>query len=219
MNVFVSLRGAQRILDFGCGTGWVLGQAATEGNPLRVGLDLSLESLTRANAQNPNVRYVCANGLNLPFQNASFDMVIGHVSLPYMNTKRALREIYRVLRPGGSIFLTLHSPHYVKDRVLRSLSARRWRDVLFCAYMATNGILNHFSLPQFRWPSGRLETVNTPTGVYRAARNEGFVMISIEHVAKRIFFAVTARKPNANAGAVLAAPGWSIYCPLRRESE
>lgn len=213
--VFIRLPGAHRILDLGCGTGWLLGQAPAEGNPVRVGLDLSFHSVRTASAQNPNVCFVCANGLNLPFESASFDIVISHVSLPYMNTKRALGEIYRVLRPGGSIFLTFHSFYYVKRRMLRSLGAFRWKDVVFCLYMAANGLLNYFSLPQFPWLSGIFETVNVHTGIYRAARGEGFVMISVERVAKRIFFAVTARKPDANAGAVLAEPSWSIDYSLR----
>lgn len=214
-DVFVKLPDARTVLDFGCGTGWVLGEAHAEGHPYRIGIDTSFESIKQGKARNAGMVFVLADGLRLPFSDASFDVVIGHVSLPYMNTTKALQEIHRVLSPGGSCLLTFHSFHYVRKRLASSIRKGNWKDVIFMMYLAFNGFSNHLSLPQRLWMHGIFETVNTPTGVYRAARKLGFTMISIERAAKRVFFTVTARKAPAQPGAVSAAPGWSVLWPLR----
>ena len=217
--VYVSIPKARRVLDFGCGTGWVLAEAQTEGDPFRVGVDVNIESLQRAGKVSPGISFANGDGLRLPFADGSFDVVIGHVSMPYMNTTAALREIYRVLAPGGSLFLTFHSFFYLVKRLKNGgIQGLTWRKVLFIVYTAFNGVLNHWSLPQIQipWRRSVFETVNTPTGIYRTAGKVGFSLISIEHCARHIFFAVTARKPNPGRGDVLPAPGWSVYCPLAR---
>ena len=86
-------------------------------------------------------------------------------------------------------------------------------------YIAVNGVLNHLSLPQMQawWNSRLFETVNTARGVHKAACQAGFTLVSTEHSVERIFFAGTARKPNPT-GAVLPAPGWSIYCKLESQT-
>jgi SAM-dependent methyltransferase len=224
--VNICLPRARRILDFGCGVGWVLAEAHAEGSPVRIGLDYSMNALRgvvggpqlRPDREKPSIEFVVGNGVNLPFIDEAFDVVVGHVSMPYMNTRGALREIYRVLAPGGSVFLTFHSFHFVRLWLLNAIRRRSYKEVIKCIYIAINGLLNHFSLPQSQawWNRGYFETVNTPHGVFRAAQSEGFIMISTEHVVGRIFFASTARKLNAKSGAVLPAPGWATYCDLVR---
>lgn len=197
---------ARRILDFGCGTGWLIAEAETAGNPYRVGVDHSMEALQGSNGgpwlqegrSNPTVGFVLADGLNLPFGNDVFDVVIGHVSMPYVNTYEAMREIHRVLVPGGCFFLTFHSFSYLRRRLRQSLERRNWKDVLFVVYIAINGLLNHVSLPQTQvwWKRRMFETVNTAAGVYRTALKVGFIRISTDCERQKIFFASTGIKPD-----------------------
>ena len=127
INVRIPL--AKRILDFGCGRGWFLAEAQVNGNPVRVGVDYSQESLAGHGVpmlqpdQANLIHKLLADGLHLPFSEASFDVVIGHVSMPYMNTRAALREIYRVLAPGGSFLLTFHNFYCLRQRLLKSLAS------------------------------------------------------------------------------------------------
>lgn len=211
----VQIPDARRVLDFGCGSGWVLAEAKYQNIPHRVGVDCAVDSVRTA-SQNTGLDFAVADGLHLPFRSETFDVVIGHVSMPYMNTSGAFAEIYRVLRPGGSIFLTVHSFFYLRQRLQASVRRQNWKDILFCGYMAVNGLLNHFSLPQMQlwWKRRVFETVNTPGGLAKAARKQGFAMVSVEYEPARIFFAITARKAAPNRGAVLPAPGWSAGCPL-----
>lgn len=207
---------ARRILDFGCGTGWVLAEAQGHNDTIRVGIDFSFEAVRTGKQQRNSINFVAGDGLHLPFVPGSFDIVIGHVSMPYMNTFEALREIHRVLAPGGSMLLTFHSFTCVLQRFWISMRRGNWKDVIFSTYIALNGALNHLSLPQVQapWRHDLFETVNTPTGVAKSARESGFTMISIEQEPSRIFFVVTARKPNFESGEVLPSPGWSAHCPL-----
>jgi ubiquinone/menaquinone biosynthesis C-methylase UbiE len=203
--IAIRIPAAKRILDFGCGTGWFLAEAQVDGNPFRVGVDYSRQSLDGTNGvprlqsgeRNP-VRLVLADGLHLPFADESFDVVIGHVSMPYMDTRKAMLQVQRVLVPGGSFFLTFHSFHYLRQRVLKSLKSGNWRDVAYMLYVGTNGLLNHFNLQQRQvwWKPRLFETVNTRRGVYLAATEAGFVRISPESRTKRIFFAVAGQKPS-----------------------
>lgn len=215
---------ARRVLDLGCGTGWVTAEAIVEGNPVRVGLDCSLDSI-QGRAGNPeprvsaDIRFVQGNGTMLPFADAVFDVVIGHVSMPYMDTRRALAEIYRVLAPGGSLLLTFHSFDYLWFAFQRSIRSGNWKNSVFLIYVGLNGLLNHFGLPQARWPFGRFETINTAHGVARTAQKAGFVMVSVEHVRKRIFFATTARRPDQERNAVRPAPSWAAYCELVNDAD
>jgi SAM-dependent methyltransferase len=210
MNLRLSIPNAPRVLDFGCGSGRVIAGSEVQGNPVLVGVDLSVDKL-REGKSHGSLQLVAANGLSLPFASESFDVVIGHVSMPYMNTRRALEEIYRVLTPGGTLFLTFHCFRYCRQRALQSFRQRRWKDVFFMSYVALNGVLNHLALPQLAWLKGRLfETVNTRRGVRRTAESGGFVSISPENGGKRIFFAVTASKPDPTSGVVLPHCGWSI---------
>jgi ubiquinone/menaquinone biosynthesis C-methylase UbiE len=186
------------VLDFGCGTGWVVSGARSTGNPWKVGVDYSFASLQKGATMHPEITFVNADGVALPFADGSFDAVIGHVSLPYMDTRLALAEIHRVLVPGGSLLLTFHSFYYaMHNRLWRGLRRGNVKDVLFSLYMSVNGFLNHCSLPQFRSPWGqhRFETVNTPSGVCRTARSAGFINVSVSLCPEKIFFAARAAKP------------------------
>lgn len=215
----VALPEARRVLDFGCGTGWVVGEAARQGAPVCIGLDLSFTSLQAAK-QYPDIYLVCGNGLSLPFAAESFDVITGHVSMPYMNTDHALAEVYRVLAPGGSLLLTFHNFFYLADRLRGSVRSRNAKDIAFCLYMGLNGSLNHFGLPQMQtwWRRDVFETVNTSRGVHRSARKAGFTLVAVEYAVDRIFFAVTARKADPVRNAVRPAPSWAIYCGLTTHS-
>jgi SAM-dependent methyltransferase len=211
-SLHIKIPRARRVLDFGCGAAWMLEQAQKENSPFCVGVDPLLAQGAPAGPR--PVALVGGDGLHLPFADGVFDVVAGHVSMPYMNTRKALAEVYRVLAPGGSVLLTFHSFHYLRLRLGKSLRSGHWKDLLFLGYMAVNGWLNHCGMAQTQvwWNRKRFETVNTPRGVCRAARAAGFFLISLECEPGKFFFALTARK--AAPDGVLPAPAWASYTRL-----
>lgn len=94
-----------RALELGCGTGVFLERVAASGARLR-GLDLSQELLARARARlagRANVRLDCGNAEQMPYADASFDVVYGSSVLHHLHLEAALAEALRVLRPGGRV--------------------------------------------------------------------------------------------------------------------
>jgi ubiquinone/menaquinone biosynthesis C-methylase UbiE len=92
-------------LELGCGTGIFLAQVAPAGARLR-GLDLSPDLLARARARVAGAgapSLDCGNAEQMPYGDQTFDTVYGSSVLHHLDLDRALREIFRVLKPGGQI--------------------------------------------------------------------------------------------------------------------
>lgn len=105
--------GPFRLLDVGCGTGWLLALTASWPTAERlVGLDASPEMLTKleakiAAAPDPTkLQAVHGDAEHLPFEDGSFDVLTCCNSFHhYPNQAGAIREFHRVLRPGGLLIL------------------------------------------------------------------------------------------------------------------
>jgi len=99
------LKEGDRVLDLACGTGDILFAAVP---PARwgVGLDIThrMLQLARTRRSDARTRLVTGDMLALPFADGQFTVVTtgyGLRNVPDLN--RALREIYRVLAPGGRL--------------------------------------------------------------------------------------------------------------------
>src|SRR5438445_13488079 len=53
-----------------------------------------------------NVRYEIKNAYQLSYPDAVFDSVVGSSVLHHLEIQEAIREIYRVLKPSGTIYFT-----------------------------------------------------------------------------------------------------------------
>lgn len=97
------------VLEVGCGRG---GGAAFVFERYRprslVGLDLARSAVERARRDHgrPGLQFVQGDAEALPFEDASFDVVLNVESAHwYPDVGRFLDEVFRVLRPGGSLLL------------------------------------------------------------------------------------------------------------------
>ncbi len=98
---------ARRILDAGCGTG-LLALHILEicGHGRVVELDFAIEMLRQSARKriDDRIERVCADALALPFPDACFDAVMCFGILPHLGAPGpAVRELWRVLRRGGSL--------------------------------------------------------------------------------------------------------------------
>jgi SAM-dependent methyltransferase len=130
------------MLDVGCGIG--------ELHPLvrsmfgRIcGVDVSTASVAQARIRNPEVQYEAYVGETLPYESATFDLSIAICVLHHVPSPQRvgfLREMQRVVRPGGVVCLIEHNPlnpltrfavarcEFDRDAVL--LDARRTRALM-----------------------------------------------------------------------------------------
>ena len=95
-----------RCLDLCCGTGDVLLEFAAVGGRYLIGVDFShpmlLAARSKASRCGARVKFIEADALVLPFADAAFDAIstaFGFRNLA--NYEAGLRELHRVLKPGG----------------------------------------------------------------------------------------------------------------------
>lgn len=95
----------RRLLDVGCGFGEGLNFASRVFDIRSVvGLDLCQDAIDRANARlsRKGMAFVCGDAEKLPFDDCEMDIIINvESSHTYPDLSRFLKEVSRVLRPGG----------------------------------------------------------------------------------------------------------------------
>jgi len=108
---------ARRVLDLGCGTGVVLRELSGWSEP--VGLDMSSLALGFCSERGLK-RLIQGDGQALPLASNSVDAIIGLDIFEHIpDDNRAFQEALRVLKPGGTLvlsvpaFMSLWGPHDV----------------------------------------------------------------------------------------------------------
>jgi ubiquinone/menaquinone biosynthesis C-methylase UbiE len=108
-----ALQPGQRVLDVACGTGAVTQLAAQQVGPTGkvVGLDLTPGMLAIARTRSAaatSIEWHEGSAEALPFPDASFDVVLCQQGVQFFpNRVAALREMRRVLVPGGKLWLSV----------------------------------------------------------------------------------------------------------------
>ncbi len=115
-----------RVLDACCGTGDLALEAERRGGRV-VGLDFSKAMLERAALKSGTIEWVHGDALALPFGDAEFDAAtVGFGVRNLEDLEGGLRELHRVLRPGGRLAVL----EITRPRGLLRPFFRIWLDVL-----------------------------------------------------------------------------------------
>ena len=105
----IDLEGKKDYLELGCGGGQVTRLMATECGLECTGTDVDPDMVEHARERSKgvdNVRFMTADGTDLPFNEGSFDLVLSFGILHHINDwPIVLSEVSRVLRPGGDYIL------------------------------------------------------------------------------------------------------------------
>jgi trans-aconitate methyltransferase len=113
------VQAGHRVLDVACGTG-VLARAIAErvGSNHLVGVDVNEGMLEVAKRKAPEIDWKQGQAESLPFDDNTFDKVVSQFGLMFFQDRpAALREMRRVLKPGGSMAVAVwnaleHLPGY-----------------------------------------------------------------------------------------------------------
>jgi len=95
----------RQVLEIGCGAGGMLGPLQRYGRV--AGLDIDHEYVLHCQSRGFQ-DVLCGSGYELPFADASFDLVCLFDTIEHIpDDQQALREVQRVLRPGGAVFVSV----------------------------------------------------------------------------------------------------------------
>jgi 2-polyprenyl-3-methyl-5-hydroxy-6-metoxy-1,4-benzoquinol methylase len=101
------LKPGMTVLELGCGAGYFTHELVRSGaNVIAIDISPELLEIARSNCSAPNVRYQLENAYELSYEDAVFDSVVGSSVLHHLEIEKTLRDVYRVLKPAGTIFFT-----------------------------------------------------------------------------------------------------------------
>lgn len=128
------------ILDIGCGSGDQLNELQNAGGTA-FGIDPDQPSLNECRKRGLSV--AAGKAEKLPFAKDAFDGILSKVVLSYTDDRKAVAEIARTLRPGGTAYLVTHGAGYYLIYLLkkRSLATRFYglRSLFNTAFFSLTG--------------------------------------------------------------------------------
>jgi SAM-dependent methyltransferase len=162
-----------RALDVGCGEGRFC-RMLKAAHVNAIGIDPTAQLLEEARRRDPSGDYRSGKAEELPFEAASFDLVVSYLTLvDIVDFRTAIREMTRVLKPAGALLIAnltgftsaCAEQGWVKDHEGRHL------------HYPVDRYLDEFSF-WFEWAGIRIENWHRPLGAYMAALLENGLQLS-----------------------------------------
>ncbi|NLE78724.1 MAG: methyltransferase domain-containing protein [Rhodococcus sp.] len=143
-----------RAMELGCGTGFFLlnlmqSGVAEKGSVTDLSPGMVKVALRNAENLGLDVDGRVADAESIPYEDDTFDLVVGHAVLHHIpDVEKSLREVLRVLKPGGR-FVFAGEPSTKGDFYARWLSRATW--------WATTNVTKFGPLKQWRRPQAELD--------------------------------------------------------------
>lgn len=122
--------GLRSVLELGCGTGsltqFLVGRLAVELTACDIS-PVTIERIRERYGSHPHTHFLAADATNLSVADASFDVVLGNSVLHHLPLEPALREIHRVLKPGGLLWFSepnMLNPQIALEKNVRWIGSR-----------------------------------------------------------------------------------------------
>lgn len=148
------MKAGQRVLDICCGLGGPARYYAHNFGCRVTGIDLTqsrvdgAKALTALTDQSDLVDFVCANALDMPFDDASFDIGVSQEAFCHIpEGERLLAECARVLGPGGRLVFT---DVLSTDRSSTASLDRLQREMTFCELIGAQEYIKRLERTGFR---------------------------------------------------------------------
>jgi len=104
------------VLDFGCGDGFFASVAFEEQGKIEVGLDMDPKIKKEAEDSGIYKKVIIYNGQKVPLPDDYFSTIVSNCVLEHIsNLKLTLKELNRVLKRGGRMYLTVVTDQWQKN--------------------------------------------------------------------------------------------------------
>jgi SAM-dependent methyltransferase len=195
-------------LDIGCGSGYVNDYLAG-CKPLERNLGFDFDSdaiqMAQESQRNPGrTLWFCASGEEIPLADASVDHILCRVVLPLVSANRLAAEIGRIIRPLGTVALSLHPWRFYLPWF--SLQPRDWKRTVAGTVIFISSLW--FNLTgqqiQLRWGRHRItQTFQTEYRIRRLLRKHG---LNVYRVVREPEFIVYAKSFRSSLPEVARPP-------------
>ena len=103
------------VLEVGCGTGVITSELKNYIHQQSIGIDIDFHRVKEAVQQDEYPLFSCADAYQLPFPSGSMDFVVSHFLFLWLkNPASALKEMLRVLKPGGLVVALAEPDHLAR---------------------------------------------------------------------------------------------------------
>ena len=196
---------AESYLDAGCGDGRYLAALAGLGPPPQriVGIDIAesiLETARRATAAvGIDPELLRANLERLPLGDAEFDLAVSIQVLEHLVDPAAgLRELGRVLKPGGTLLLSTDNS---RNLITRTLNAPRWA---VARVVGKRNSRMRFTFPHRSFTGCELASLMHDSGlVVDSSRTFRFSVVGASASVRRTCNRIDRRLPDVGIGDIL----------------
>jgi ubiquinone/menaquinone biosynthesis C-methylase UbiE len=172
----------EHALELGCGTGFFLlnlmqAGVAKRGSVTDLSPGMVQAALRNAEGLGLDVDGRVADAERIPYEDGTFDLVVGHAVLHHVpDVELALREVLRVLKPGGR-FVFAGEPTTVGDAYARRLGALTWK--------AATTITKLPALQSWRRPQEELDESSRAAALEAVVDIHTFDPAELEEIAHR----------------------------------
>jgi SAM-dependent methyltransferase len=172
----------EHALELGCGTGFFLlnlmqAGVAKRGSVTDLSPGMVQAALRNADGLGLDVDGRVADAERIPYEDETFDLVVGHAVLHHIpDVELALREVLRVLKPGGR-FVFAGEPTTIGDAYARRLGALTWK--------AATTITRLPALRGWRRPQAELDESSRAAALEAVVDIHTFDPAALEDIARR----------------------------------
>lgn len=111
----IGLTKESRVLEVGCGTGVITSELKNYSSQPTLGIDIDFNRVHKASALYELPWFSCADVYHLPFASQSLDFVVSHFLFLWLKDPvLALKEMLRVLKPGGTVIALAEPDHLAR---------------------------------------------------------------------------------------------------------
>ncbi|MCP4269133.1 MAG: class I SAM-dependent methyltransferase [Candidatus Brocadiaceae bacterium] len=116
------------VLEIGCGFGYgtnLMAKLNQNGNFTAIDIDKEVIEFAKANNKRDDIKFVQMDATRLNLKNNSFDSVVTIENIEHVKDYgKYIQEIYRVLKNGGTLFLTTPNDNRFFHRIYRILGCK-----------------------------------------------------------------------------------------------